>query len=214
MADIEGMTGLNPVKSKQEIEELNTMLSGIQKTFVSNTQDFLSNLREVWYSPRAKEFSQSMGASLNEVDEEIKKNATSIIEDACGAFNDLAVSHGVMKIDVAPGEFTIEEYPNCEEQDFSGNVGMKAEKVKEATDEYLQNLDKINQILQEMPRTISFYDEGGSIADSYTSRIERIKTTLNESIEFINNKVAQAITEQEELAQEGSSNAQDILSNG
>ena len=61
MAD--GITGLNPIRAKQQIEELNINLSSVQNDFVSKTQNFLSSLSELWYSEKAVEFSNNIISS-------------------------------------------------------------------------------------------------------------------------------------------------------
>lgn len=209
-----GVVGLNPIRAKQQIDDLNVRLSSAQRTLVSDTQDYLDKLAKVWFSPNAKDISQSIGASIKEVDEEIKKNTVDIIEDSCRAFNSLAISQGIMEVNIVPGYFNNAEYTNCNEEDSSGNVGMKIKLVKEITDEYLIKLDKIKQNLQEIPKDISFYDNESEIASLFDSRVEKIKNSLNGSIDFVNKKITQAILEQEELVADGSSNATDILYKG
>lgn len=205
--------GLNPMRAKQQIEELNGNLSSIQSTFVVNTQDYLSNLKDLWYSPNAVEFSQDIISSLNEVNEELKKLTIDIIDDACGAFNILASAHGTMKINVVPGPFASSRYQVCKEMDPSGNIGMRVNDVNVLTTEYISQLGKLNDNLQNIPKSISFYDTEGNLAGLFSTKVDKVKTLINESINYINQKLAQSINEQIEMSKQGVSNASDLLSN-
>lgn len=210
MAD--GITGLNPIRAKQQIEELNEELSKVQNNFVSKTQDFLLNLSELWYSEKAVEFSNNMIVSLNEVDQELKKLIIDMIEDACGAFNMLADANGIMRIEVVPGPFVNGEYISCKDMDPSGNVGMRANDVSTLTEEYIEELETINSRLQDIPSNISFYDSEGNLENTYNADVSRVKILIEESINFINQKISQAVNEQKESNVQASIDAADIMS--
>lgn len=205
--------GLNPARAKQQIEELNGNLTSIQNTFVANTQDYLSNLKDLWYSPKAVEFSQDIIVTLNEVDDELKKLTTDIIDDACGAFNILASAHGTSRISVFPGPFSSSQYQNCKEIDPSGNVGMRIKDVNILTTDYIAQLGNLNNSLQNVPKNISFYDTEGNLAGLFSTKVDKVKSLINDSINYINQKLAQSINEQIELSEQGVSNAADLLSN-
>ena len=209
---LEGIIGLNPTRSKQQIEELNSNLSSIQSVFIKNSQGYLSNIKTFWYSPKAVEFSQSIVKSLQEIEEELKKLTIDIVEDACGAFNALAIAHGSMKIEVVPGPFAKGEYVLCEQMDPSGNIGMRINDVKTCTQDYISQLEKLNIVLQDIPKDISFYDNEGNLAGLFNTRVDTVKTLINDSINYINRELAQSISEQIELTQQSAASSRDILS--
>ena len=210
MAD--GITGLNPIRAKQQIEELNINLSSVQNDFVSKTQNFLSSLSELWYSEKAVEFSNNIISSLNEADQELKKVTIDIIEDACGAFNMLADANGAMRIEVVPGPFADGEYISCKDMDPSGNIGMRVDDVKILTEEFIDELETINNKLQDIPSNIAFYDQENNLEGTYTAEVNRVKTLIEESINFIDQKITQAVNEQRESSEQASVDAADIMS--
>lgn len=210
MAD--GITGLNPIRAKQQIEELNTNLSNVQNNFVSKTQDYLYNLSELWYSEKAVEFSNNIIFSLNEAEQELKKVTINIVEDACGAFNMLADANGTMRIEILPGPFADGEYTSCKNMDPSGNIGMRVDDVSNLTEEYITELETINNRLQDIPSNISFYDQEGNLEGTYTAEVNRVKTLIEESINFIDQKITQAVNEQKESTEQASIDAADIMS--
>ena len=210
MAD--GITGLNPIRAKQQIEELNINLSSVQNDFVSKTQNFLSGLSELWYSEKAVEFSNNIISSLNEADQELKKVTIDIVEDACGAFNMLADANGAMRIEVVPGPFANGEYISCKDMDPSGNIGMRVDDVNILTEEFIDELETINNKLQDIPSDIAFYDQENNLEGTYTAEVNRVKTLIEESINFIDQKITQAVNEQTESSEQASVDAADIMS--
>ena len=210
MAD--GITGLNPIRANEQIEELNINLSSVQNDFVSKTQNFLSGLSELWYSEKAVEFSNNIISSLNEADQELKKVTIDIVEDACGAFNMLADANGAMRIEVVPGPFADGEYASCKDMDPSGNIGMRIDDVNILTEEFIDELETINNKLQDIPSDIAFYDQENNLEGTYTAEVNRVKTLIEESINFIDQKITQAVNEQTESSEQASVDAADIMS--
>lgn len=209
----DSIIGLNPVRAKQQIEELNGNLTSVQNTFVSNTQHYLSTLKDLWYSPKAVDFSTQAISALNEVNDELIKLTVDTVEDACGAYNLLALSQGASSISVVPGPFSSTDYEICEESDPSGNIGMRINSVKSLTEDYLLQLEKLNNNLQDIPKDISFYDKEGNLAGLFSTKVEKVKSLINDLINYINKSLSQLVNEQIELSEQSVNNAADIMSN-
>ena len=124
----------------------------------------------------------------------------------------LADANGTMRIEVVPGPFADGEYTSCKDMDPSGNVGMRVEDVSTLTEEYIEELETINNRLQDIPSNISFYDQEGVLEGTYNAEVNRVKTLIEESINFINQKITQAVNEQRESSEQASVDAADIMS--
>ena len=88
---------------------------------------------------------------------------------------------------------------------------MEIEKVMEATNTYLMELVDIKNNLKSLPRNIAFYDRDGTLASSYSARIDKICEMVENETTTINNEISSSIGEETVNVKAGAANASESL---
>lgn len=196
LGDGEGIVGLNPGKAKADIENINTAVTGLQKTLVTASSSFFGNLSNLWYSPIAMEFGSLVIPMIKEIDDQIISFNDSTIAKCVAAFNRIASAHGTSSISVAAGPYAMGDYPSMKEVGPDGTVGMKVDQVRECMENYISAITGVSGALTSVPSSIAFYDTDGSLVSACQTNIASLRSQIDSAINTIRAKVEPQLTEE------------------
>ncbi len=203
---------LNANDAIRKIEDINDIISKIQREFIDNTGEYLYNLTNSWWSNKAIAFGEKLVNKVDDVDRNLVFVDESTVNDACSSFNDAARFRNTRSIYVQAGPFLGVNYKKFKEADDAGRVGMITSDVENQTSEYVNILESIKNAVNGIPNSIGFYDVNGSLVKTYHLKLGNISNLVNDSINLVSNEVQTATQEEVDLTKTAASDATSVLS--
>jgi len=203
---------LNANDAIGKIEDINEIISKIQRDFIENTGEYLHNLSNSWWSYKAINFGDKLVSKVDDIDRELVRADEVAINDACSSFNDIARFRNTKSIYVQAGPFMGINYKKFKDADESGRVGMMTDAVENQTTEYVSVLESIKNAVNGIPNSIGFYDVNGSLVKTYHLKLNKISSLVNDSINLVSNEVKLATQEEVDLTKAAARDATSMLS--
>lgn len=186
-------TGVNAGQVQQDAQVFLDRLAEINQAAVAAFEEFAESLHNNWASPVAKNISAKWAAKMddfakqaNQCLENTKEKLTTAINGVLSANNAGSIILNILfpiRISLPIGGF-------LEEKDAAGRVGMI---VKNVRNDILPKLkSKIEEIIakyDELPKTLSLYDEAGAQQEAFNTDVEQVKLRLMKDLEEIENDI-------------------------
>jgi len=208
-----GLTGYNKQEFIKNIAEFEEAMNYIANELTSAGQQLFEVLRSTWYSPKAVEFSKEFSSSLYTFTVlEVLKGKIDVCGRAVDALNVMAAANNDSLLNIpTPSVPTGESFGDLLATGPDGSVGMAAQVVTAAANEYKSNLDKALSLLDSVPTGIAVFDPSGGVQEVYTNYINRIKNAINEVSNAVMNSLTAAIQEEESNINNAASQSAEFL---
>ncbi len=186
---MEGITGLNPVEAKKQINDVLCHGLSIVMDLENSVNSYYMILNKIWFSPQAVSFSMDIFPELVNCYIDICNAYWKICDSAQDAYNKVAAAHGIETIndfeDTGAEEHVTISNHILKEVSDNGIVGMNKKEVEEITTLFLNHLENdIIKSLEETPLNISLFDPNGSqqaaFRDIIKNLVESLKTLIND----------------------------------
>jgi len=195
---MDGFTGLNPSEAKSNIDAFVNAMNATAMIFLNGGNALFGNLKETWCSPRAVEFGDKFSYKLYD-------NTVAAIEDAARliarnaetAYNTISIANGGGSLGAnygsQPTQGSQGYFGSLKESGASGIVGMNMMQVELALVVYGEAVEKGLAALAAVPTNIAFYDPNGEQQATYKAEIEKVKNTLEETINSMLDEIEAAM---------------------
>ena len=192
------ITGYKPNQAQTEIRELDEDLSVIMSSFQHSSIEFLKGLEDNWYSPNAVEFGNKAQTIIEDFSKTYCDFHDNIIRRSVEAYNALARSNNEWMIGCPDVPRPLYEPIPFQEKDPNGVVGMNVDKVTTILDTYLDSFRSVGLNLDGLSTHISFFDPDGSILSAYQASIVKLKQTIEENVQMLQDTIQPHIAEEQE----------------
>ena len=186
---MDGFTGLNIERARQEIENFYNQGFDVYFEILHTTQDLYNVLVKKWASPKAHEFDMKYHDDLATTINDFKLAIEHIASGAVGAANALATVNGEyfscnVKELVPDGSHDGIFLPSLLNE-YNGAVGMATENVRIARDVYSLKMKQNLQLLNNLPKNISFYSADDSLITTYNTSIDHYQKYFSDKLDEI-----------------------------
>ena len=197
---MDGFTGLDIEKSKQQIINFKDIAVSSEKFITTFITEFFDELSQKWASPNAVVFSTKYTNELSTLVQELRTSIGHVINGALEAGDTLCRANGVnysfnniVNVTLSGlygyslGSGTIANAPtfrNCRES-LNNVTGMAVENVKLIRDILVAKKQEGIAKLESIPTEISFYSADGSLMSAYKTGIDTFVSRINEELDSI-----------------------------
>ena len=188
---MDGFTGLDIEKSKQQIDEFVTLAEKADAFIGNMLGDFFGILNQKWASPNAVECTTKYTNSFYEFGKNFQTTYIHVMGGAVDAGNTLCRANGVETCfevygnDLGTGESGPGwDLYTCEEN-INGLTGMAVENVRIARDTLVSQKDKAVSMLEAIPTQIEFYSTDGSLMNAYKTGIDSFVSQFSETFDSL-----------------------------
>ena len=190
--DGNGFTGLNPEMAATNIASFEGAVRGSVELLKNAFTTLFTDLKEVWASPNAVEFSNQYTSEIETFMHDFASHVGMIDDGARAAYNAAANANGAQTIealvDFEPGGGYA--LPCALDAEKNGVVGMNIVAVRDAVlTDFKLNMESALASFADIPNAIALYDDADGQRHAYASRIEKFKDAFSDMAEQITSKV-------------------------
>ena len=187
--------GMEPLKVKSELGTIDEMLTNAYQYARDQVSTYNRRLVENWYSPKAKENERLLRAPIFIaciIDDARLKILRRVISSAQIIATKMGeqFEYTIKRLD-SGGEYNMPDQETGSSKSFpwtslkeSGphGVGMNKTEITKIIDELKETREKICAMIENMPLTLSLYDETGDIAQSYNGLLKSVSSKVSTAI--------------------------------
>ena len=180
-----GITGFNPDVAKKNLEDFYEQSQQALSTISSAYHAYFEEMYNLWYSPRAEQFSEKYCRIFEDYYTEICIKFRTMYELYDQAFNHVARAHGSN----LSSDLSMRRYfsglvgKKLLTADSNGNIGLKELQAKNETEKMYKQMKYGVEILKKVPRSIALFDNDNAQQNAYRYSIDQNVRVLDTQIE-------------------------------